>query len=61
MWHPTVPCESQLAVLMQGCRFPYPGQRKAAALRTAQAAAQKKMTVHLSSWPLNPVAPARAR
>lgn len=61
LWYPTVPCERQLAVLMQGCRSPYPGQRRAAAPRTAQAAAQKRMTVHLSSWPPNPVAPARAR
>ncbi|KAM7004575.1 phosphatidylinositol 4,5-bisphosphate 5-phosphatase A isoform 3-T3 [Passerculus sandwichensis] len=42
-------------------RFPYPGQRRAAALQTAQAAAQKRMTVHLSSWLPNPVVPARAR
>lgn len=59
---PTAPCEGQPAVLMQGCRFPCPGWRRAAAPRTAQAAAQKRRTTaHLSCWPPNPVAPAQAR
>ncbi|XP_017602018.1 PREDICTED: phosphatidylinositol 4,5-bisphosphate 5-phosphatase A isoform X7 [Corvus brachyrhynchos] len=57
----TEPFQCQPAVLMQGCRSPYPGQRRAAAPQTAQAAAQKRMTVHLSSWPPNPAAPAQAR
>lgn len=59
---PPAPCMGQSPVLMLCCRSPCLGPRRAAALRTARAAARRRrMTARLSCWPPNPAAPARAR